>query len=256
MKCAEVFFSGRKLVIAAISVAVVALLTSAHAQITEETCGAGGTQTLPQTRSATTDLKVVGTCFVNGTIDKGTSLLFVFRNVNIVSGGALIFQEGKPIDFYAESILVEFKGSLTAVSSNAIPGYNTRLTIHLWGAKDDDGIECKSDSVPNGPPCGIPAALWNANPGMAHNLMMQNPPPPTKKNAPCTSITGYSQYLPGDDCFYRYEVQDARDIANNKQAFFGHKVLAVSFGGTLILQGAKGSTFTDPSNCKSTFVCN
>jgi hypothetical protein len=45
--------------------------------------------------------------------------------VNIVSGSALIFQEGKPIDSYAESILVEFKGKLTAVSSGAAPGYKT-----------------------------------------------------------------------------------------------------------------------------------
>jgi hypothetical protein len=195
---------------------------------------------------------------VNGTIDpKRTSLLYVFHNVNIVSGGALIFQEGKDIDFYAESILVEFKGALTAVSSNAIPGYNTRLTIHLWGAPNDDGITCKSDSVDDGPPCGIPVALWDANPGMAHNLEMTTPPPPTHpKNAPCKSVTGYSEYLPGDDCFYRYEVQDERDRSKGLKAYFGHKVLAVSFGGTLHLQGAKGSTFTDPNNCSTTDPMN
>src|SRR5215469_10334093 len=264
MNCAVVSLPPRKLVIVAISVAVCALVTFADAQTklvassgkgqtTPVTCGAGVTETLPQIRDAKTDLKVTGICYVNGTIDTGrASLLWVFHNVNIVSGGSLIFQEGKPIDFYAESILVEYKGALTAVSSNTAPGYGTRLTIHLWGAPNDDGIECASDSRPDGPPCGIPDVLWNANPGMAHNLTMQNPPPPTKKNEQCTSISGYDQYLPGNDCFYQYEVQDALDRKNNKKAYFGHKVLAVSFGGTLQLQGAKGSIFPNPLNCSST----
>lgn len=265
MKCAVVSFPGRKLWIAAISVAVFALVTfanaqtklvasSAKAQITLITCGAGGTETLPQIRDAKTDLKVVGICYVNGTIDTGrTSLLWVFHNVNIVSGGALIFQEGKPIDFYAESILVEYKGALTAVSSNAAPGYGTRLTIHLWGAPTDDGIPCASDPQPGGAPCGIPDVLWTANPGMVNNLMMTTPPPPTHpKNAPCKSVTGYSQYLPDDDCFYQYEVLDLQDRTKGLKAYFGHKVLAVSFGGTLQLQGAKGSIFPNPLNCSTT----
>ena len=264
MKWAVVSFPGRKLWIAAISVAVFALVTFANAQtklvassakpqITLITCGAGGTDTLPPIRDAKTDLKVVGICYVNGTIDTGrTSLLWVFRNVNIVSGCALIFQEGKPIDFYAESVLVEYKGALTAVSSNAAPGYATRLTIHLWGAPTDDGMPCASDAR-GGAPCGIPDELWTANPGMANNLMMTTPPPPTRpKNAPCKSVTGYSQYLPDDDCFYQYEVQDLQDRTKGLKAYFGHMVLAVSFGGTLQLQGAKGSIFPNPLNCSTT----
>ena len=117
--------------------------------------------------------------------------------MSIVSGGSLIFQEREPIDFYAESILVEYKGALTAVSSNATPGYGTRLTIHLWGAPTDDGIECQSHPQPMKAPCGIPDVLWMVNTGMADNLMMQTPPPPTKKNPPCTSISRYSQIPAG-----------------------------------------------------------
>ena len=154
MKRTVVSFAGRKLVVAAFSVAVLALVSSAHAQITVTTCGAGGTETLPQIRSATTDLKVAGTCYVNGTIDTGrNSLLFVFRNLNVVNGGALIFQDVNPIDFYAESILVESQGKLTAVSGNEVPGYKNRLTIHLWGAPNDDGIECQSDPKTGFGPC-------------------------------------------------------------------------------------------------------
>ena len=197
-----------------------------------------------------------GTCYVNGTIDSGrTSLLFVFHNVNVINGGRLVFQEGKPIDFWAESILIENHGALTAVSTNAILGYDSRLTIHLWGAPNDYGIECqtKEDPAKNIGPCGIPLDVWDANPIMAHNLAMDMPPPPTyPKNAECKSVPGYSAELPGDDCFYRYEVQDARDKKDNKKAYFGHKVLALSFGGTLRMAGAKGSTFTSPFNCVPT----
>ena len=119
MKRAVVSVSFKYFVVAALNVVmlagVLALLADAPDDLVK--CGAGGTETLDQIRDAKTDLKVVGTCYVNGTIDPGrTSLLWVFHNVNIVSGGALIFQEGKPIDFYAESILVEYKGALTAVS--------------------------------------------------------------------------------------------------------------------------------------------
>src|SRR5260370_1440051 len=116
------------------------IVTSASADFTVKDCGAGGVETLAQIRDENTDLIVKGTCYVNGTIDNDrTSLLFVFHNVNIVNGGKLIFQEGKPIDFWAESILVENHGALTAVSANAIPGYDSRLTIHLWGGPGDDG---------------------------------------------------------------------------------------------------------------------
>jgi len=231
---------------------------AAPAAATLKTCGTGGTETLSQIRDANTDLKVVGTCYVNGTLDSGrSSLLWVFHNVNIISGGQLIFQEGLPIDFYAESILVEFKGALTAVSSTNTPGYKTRLTIHLWGAPTDDGIQCASTVGPTGAACGIPDPLWAANPGMAKNMAMATPPAPTHpKNAACKSITGYSQYLPGDDCFYQYEVQDAQDQKKGLKAYFGHKVLAVSFGGTLQLQGLKGSTFSDPANCSTTDPTN
>ena len=74
---------------------------------------------------------------------------------------------------------------------------------------------------------------------------MMNPPPapPTPKNNGCRSVPGYTKFLPGDDCFYQYEIQDKHDKASSNKAYFGHKVLAVSFGGTLQLFGAKGVTY-------------
>jgi len=202
-----------------------------------------------------TDLKVVGTCHINGNVDSLGRLLYVFRNVNIVAGGTLIFHDDHDIDFYAESILIENKGTLVAVSTakgfltlvnpalNALP-FQKRLTFHLWGAPGDPGIECASSLGAQGAPCGIPDALWKANPTMADHMMMTVPTPPTfPKNQPCTSVTGFSSLLPGDDCFYQYEVQDQQDKTAGLKAYFGHKVLALSFGGTLQLFGSKGVSY-------------
>ncbi|MGA3317101.1 MAG: hypothetical protein ABSC64_11765 [Candidatus Korobacteraceae bacterium] len=203
------------------------------------------------------DLEIyTGTCTAHGGI-------YSFHNVNIYGGGTLSFADDGPIDFWAESILIENRGSLVAGLASSAGAYKSRLTFHLWGKSMNvgaesthDGIVCKSPPQPQGAPCGIPDELWTANPGMAQQLMMDEPMPPTTKNAKCASKEGYSEYLPGNDCFYQYEVQDASDRTKMLPAYFGHKVLAVSFGGTLQLHGAKGSTFSDPLNCKPSAVGN
>jgi hypothetical protein len=223
-------------------------------------CGQNGQETLNPfgnvKNNFMTDLKVVGICDINGKpTQDDTSLLYVFHNVNIVNGGKLIFHDDFDVDFYAESILVENGGTLTAVSTNvgflprarkaasALP-FQKRLTFHLWGAPEESGITCLSDPQPLGAPCGIPDPVWSANTIMADDLMMNPPPaPPHPKNNGCKSVSGYSQFLPGDDCFYQYEIQDKQDKANGTKAYFGHKVLAVSFGGTLQLFGARGVTY-------------
>ena len=222
-------------------------------------CGAQGPETLNPygnlTTNYQTDLKVVGTCDITGNVDALGRLLYVFHNVNIVAGGKLVFHDDHDIDFYAESILIENGGELVAVSTqkgflpqaqvslNVLP-FQKRLTFHLWGKSDDPGIVCASDTGALGAPCGIPDALWTANTSMADHMMMSMPTPPsTPKNQKCTSITGYGSLLPGDDCFYQYEVQDPQDKSSGAKAYFGHKVLALSFGGTLQLFGSKGVTY-------------
>ena len=220
------------------------------------TCGAGGsTQTLnpygDRKTNYMTDLRVEGTCDINGTPNGDGRLVYVFQNVNVVAGGKLVFHDDHDIDFYAESILIENGGKLVAVSTQpgflprarqaitALP-FQKQLIFHLWGAPGDDGIECQSAIVP----CGIPSALWMANTSMATHMMMDMPGPPSlPKNQPCDSVKGYSQFLPGDDCFYRYEVQDKLDRTKGLKAYFGHKVLAVSFGGSLELFGSQGVTY-------------
>ena len=211
-----------------------------------------------------TNLVVDGQCDVTTSAGQMGPLLYVFENVNIINNGKLVFHDDYDIDFYAENILVEYGGSLIATSTQAgylpqvsqlagVLPYTKRLTVHLWGAAGDPGAVCASPVGPNNAPCGIPnniappmkTGLWDSNPIMAMDLMMNPPPPPPlPKNAPCApSAPAYSKYLPGNDCFYRYEIQDAADQQTGRPAYFGHKVLAVSFGGTLQLFGSDGVTY-------------
>ncbi|HKV53835.1 MAG TPA: G8 domain-containing protein [Candidatus Binataceae bacterium] len=230
---------------------LLAAMISAPAQAA--TCG--GTTGAPQiltTGDQTTDLDVTGPCEVRA----GN---YTFHNVNIYkkagsdTAGTLTFVDAD-INFYAESILVENQGSLIAGTEQSPIGTNGGvLTIHLWGKQSDAGILCKGESLR----CGVSTEVWNSNPAPPPMDRMPEPP------ASCESSNGTTlPKLPGEvsDCFYRYQTLDMSD--ETLPAYFGHKVLAVSFGGTLHLFGKKGATYagsgssarcadTDPS-CSGT----
>jgi hypothetical protein len=178
------------------------------------------------------DLKIDHECHVgNGTYN--------YRDVNIVAGtrtvGKLIFDELIPkvkIDFWARSILVENMGSLLAPNTGAAPfgSMGGVLTIHLYGADqgvNGTGIICRSPkTLPDGEPsragqCGIPNKPWDSN-----------------------GVGKFS--LPGgvSDNFYKYSALPLDNGEVGEQTgFFGYKVLAVSYGGTLNLRGKKGATY-------------
>jgi hypothetical protein len=221
------------LVISSISILLAATISSVPVQAA--TCG--GTIEMPQiltTGDQTTDLDVTGPCEVRA----GN---YTFHNVNVYkkagseTPGILTFVDAD-INLYAESILVENQGSLIAGTEQSPIGTNGGvLTIHLWGKQSDAGILCKSDLR-----CGVGADVWNSNP--APPPMDQKPSPPTS----CNSSDGRTlPKLPGDvsDCFYRYQTLDMSD--DTLPAYFGHKVLAVSYGGTLHLFGKKGATYAN-----------
>ncbi len=198
---------------------------------------------LPTGDNHNADLIIQGACTADGKgVVKGkAAALYAFHNVNVISGGSLTFLDA-PIDFHAESILVENNASLIAGSPGAPIGSNagSRLNIYLWGAPGDAGILCRTNQF-----CGIPYTqpkdLWGSNISMS----MQMPMP---ANGACVkaSTIDPSYELPGDDCFYQYEPLDAHDKAARAKAYFGHKVLAVSYGGTLNLYGNKGTIY-DPA---------
>jgi hypothetical protein len=196
---------------------------------------------------ATTDLEVTGPCEVKA----GT---YTYRSVNIYTKpgavcpqpgattcGTLTFDDAA-IDFFAESIVIENDGSMIAGSeagpARPIGTAGGVVRIHLWGAPSDPGITCKTNDR-----CGIPETIWTSNPA---------PPMMNPKIDPesCDS----SPELPGgvkDECFYAYGALDDSD--RGRPAYFGHKVLALSYGGTLQLFGKKGATYA--AACEADHSC-
>ena len=184
------------------------LITFTNAQ-GQPTCPENGNNILQPGNGE--NLDVTGMCMVGaGTYNYGF--------VNIYNGGELIFDDAN-IDFWASSILIENNSSLIADSI----GENGILTIHLYGADNSTSggvpISCKTDSM-----CGVESNIWNSNGSQKFDL-------PGAGNV--------------NDFFYAYDnlpyyVNGVNNPGN--QGFFGHKVLAVSYGGTLILNGLKGSS--------------
>jgi len=199
----------------------------AEAATPPETCnGPGNSRHILPEGSATDpgDLVVDGiSCVADGSGNAGgVSGSYVYRNVHIIHGGTLTFEDAQ-IDFHAHSILVEMNSTLQAGATSPIKG---PLTIWLWGKQDESpdlAITCLSDTKNQ---CGVPDADWNSNRSMAGRM---------KPNEPCTPATQLK--LPDNDCFYQYDVVQSGDPAG---AYFGHKVFAVSAGGNLLLRGAKG----------------
>jgi hypothetical protein len=178
------------------------------------------------------DLTIGGDCHV------GTGFHY-FNNVNIIgtsvfaSGpkthGKLIFDD-VPVEtvFYARSIVVENGGSLEAgTQGKPFGSQGGILSIALYG-KDQGvhgtGIICKSHTDPDGKPsapghCGIPDTVWASD---------------------------QAQPLPGgvSDRFYPYTPLPFDDgKVGDKTGYFGYKVLAVSYGGSLKLFGKLGATY-------------
>ena len=167
--------------VSAVALALLLLFSCAVSWADPKVCGQSGQETLNPygdvKNNFMTDLKVVGICDINGTPTQGNSLLYVFHNVNVVNGGKLIFHDDFDVDFYAESILVENGGTLTAVSTNigflpqaskaasALP-FQKRLTFHLWGAPEDPALLARAIPSPkvrhavSRIPCGRPIRSW------------------------------------------------------------------------------------------------
>ena len=206
------------------------------------TCQGGS---LPQGDMRTFDLVVSGACTADG---MGGTLampaLYVFHNINVVSGGSLTFLD-KPIDFHLESMVIENNASVSAGSTMTPIGSNGgRLRIYLWGGKGEPGVTCKTNAH-----CGIPDQgaqdLWDSNTTLATHTL------PHPKNGPCNPASRYGIMLPDDDCFYQYDVVDNQDRQSGNNAYFGHKVIALSFGGTLHLYGNKGAIYDNATDANA-----
>jgi len=215
------------------------------------------------------DLQVTGECRV--TIGKPS----YYRNVNIRAGGILLFYEddfkdpldpnkvgsGSTTDFWASSIIVENGGKLTAYGNDSGNVFGSRggtLTIHLYGKNDaldpkgqfvrqNQGALCKSPlGTPTGPgktpaPCGIPQDVWESNgasekdlPGPVRDYFFQYEP--LHADGRCSDI---STGAPGSV----WSAKSGCAKTSEQVGYFGNKVLAVSYGGTLALSGKQGANY-------------
>ncbi len=227
-------------------IAALAFPTSSAQAQRPDTC-LGGTLTPPNPSGS--DLVVKVDC----TVGAGT---YKFGNVNILAGGILRFADAT-IDFWAANILVENGGSLIAGSPNAPIGTQDGknvVTIHLYGPDQTGqnpnqrgtGITCLSDPAR----CGVPQAIWDSNVDSGTHL----PKPPAQATRIQTLLDGNPQLTYAGpvtyDYFYPYHPLLYDDA--NPQGYFGYKVLAVSYGGTLQLFGKKGATYGATGECGET----
>jgi hypothetical protein len=171
------------------------------------------------------DIVINKACLADGNVPSGQ---YSYGNINIIVNGSLTFADAK-IDFWAKGILVENGGSLLAGKTSEPIGTNGGVvTIHLYGADqgpNGSGIACVSDTKGQ---CGIPDVIWQSN---GSKKVCLNGKDPNDPMCPDGILDYFYQYMPID-----YD-------GGNPQAYFGYKVVAVSYGGTLQLYGKKGAVY-------------
>lgn len=184
---------------------------------------------------------------------------YKYGAINVIAGGQLIFDEGDgpgPIDLWASSIIIEKNGAVIAQNSKAPKttsapngrfGFNgSVLTIHLWGANaskwnevgqtfdaQNQGALCKTPVGSTNGPCGLPLVNGDSIPlpgGYSDNFYQYGP------------LYGDGACSDGS----KYQPSNGSCSGGGQVGYFGNKVLAVSYGGTLQLAGYKGTT--DDSN--------
>ena len=217
--------------------------SGAPSQAAAITCTSGYLPASPN-QASTPDLLVTGDCHVQ------PSQTYYYGAVNVLAKGRLVFDElgdqVKPTvtDFWASSILVENGGTLAAGDARQPYGiYGGVLTIHLFGADQSQGdpvarpgmgATCQSPVAADGTPCGISKEAWKDNgetlqtlPGGVKDFFYRYGP--LRYDGKCSDGSIWSKQSRCDD------------KTGVKVGYFGYKVLAVSYGGSLELWGYKGS---------------
>ncbi|MCW5954599.1 MAG: G8 domain-containing protein, partial [Propionibacteriaceae bacterium] len=181
---------------------------------------------------------IVDSCLVVG------SGQYAYGYVNVVDGGTLYFaDDGQPIDFRASSILVQQGGRVKAGSWCCPFGsYGGTLDVGLWGTDPTDQGRTPTPSTRG---IGCVNALGFPAPCFSHQLVA-TPHYCTVAGSddPCSSTTPPPDI--GDNALFEGESDHhGGGLPFDGGAAFGYKVLAVAYGGSLELFGAKG---VDPAN--------
>lgn len=192
---------------------------------------------------------IVSTCQVVG------SGLHVYRYVNVVGGGTLYFDDdGGTIDFRASSVLAQQGGRVKAGSWCCPFGsYGGSLDLGLWG-DDPTGqgqTPTPTSTAPPGttrtrtpapPPPGIGCvnASGTPTPCFPHELtLLPHYCTVADSDSPCSGETAPAV---GDNALFEGHMDHGvtGGLPFDGGAQFGFKVLAVTYGGSLELFGAKG----------------
>jgi hypothetical protein len=176
---------------------------------------------------------VVSTCLAVG------SGLHVYRYVNVVDGGMLYFaDDGGDIDFRASSVLAQQGGTVKAGSWCCPFGsYGGSLDIGLWGSDPTDQGKAPPPPAAAGIGCVNPSGT--PTPCFAHELaLLPHYCTVSGSDDPCSSETPPAV---GDNALFEGHIDHgAGGLPFDAGASFGYKVLAVTYGGSLELFGAKG----------------
>ncbi|HZX26143.1 MAG TPA: G8 domain-containing protein [Telluria sp.] len=167
---------------------------------------------------------------------------YTYQYLHVVAGGTIYFvDDGGTINLRAQSILVEQGGAMVAGSYDTPFGLNHgKLVIGLYGAGPQD---FSKSSLPSYAPIQCqnkqcyPAA--RVGQGCYNSGMGFNP------NDPCQAVLPADHHL--DNTYFEGY---GHDHGTADSSPFGYKVLAVSYGGSLQLFGAKGvakANRTDPA---------
>lgn len=245
---------GRFIPLALVAASILALPVGARAE--EISCGDPANPTVPANLSPQTlrsggsgasgqpDVVVKGLCLVGA----GE---FVYGQFNIINNGVLRFVEprtGTPaqraITLWSSAIIIENGGAMEAGTDTADPArpgkfipfgsFGGVLTIRLWGADQSNGDPrvtqgqgalCKS---------GTPTQELTRPCGMPFDPVAQN-------DKQVTLPDGTT------DWFYAYSglYGDNKTSADGRKGFFGYKSIGLSWGGSLRLNGYKGTSGSD-----------
>jgi hypothetical protein len=236
------------------------------------------TASVPNLKVTGTCTVGLGTTYYYGAVNivRGGTLLFRESTYRGPDGGP----NNSKTHFWASSIIIENEGALVADGGPYMQGltafgyYGGTLTIHLWGRNDaiwdrtasrftqeNLATPCVTEQSSTVGPCGIPVFAPDGKTKFWEN-----------NGADILTLPGEDKDRnPVRDYFYQYGALygDGRCVVagnpNDKSAnfsrgacrnpagaevttaklsgYFGNKVLAVSFGGTLDLAGWKGATY-------------
>ncbi len=164
---------------------------------------------------------------------------YTYRYINVVDGGTLFFvDDGAEIDFRVSSLLVEQGGTLRAGAwCQPFGNSGGKLTIGLWG---EDPTQQGSQ------PPSTPGIACKGNGGRCYD--------PSRVNKCCTGSDLTDPCNETCGSFQENALFEGYKNLNYDESFFGFKVLAVSYGGSVELFGKKGvanGDFVDPSDRQS-----